>query len=305
MVIAAKQKQRITSRHPGDLKPHPLLARITTLPEMASLYEKRAKDGGKARAEHLETAEEVRAEFAALVESVRLHGVREPLRVSGDLIVDGRHRWLAALEAGVTVPTVEVDDSEIPEVIQDAVTRRHFTKGALAYMTVILHPEIAAAKRGNPQLGNEKTIENSQLHTECAIGDWAKKIGVHRNTMVQATELYRLVSRYKSQQEKTDAAVWAGAGLGALISGIKANKDKLEAGEEIPGEALQDKRVIQYEKLAVRTVTSIGTVFENWQKIPEEWQDYTLDKLSDSIAALQPGTFERLVELAREKAKNR
>ncbi len=291
-------------RDPKSLTPHPLLARITTLPEMAELYYKRAKDGGKARQEHLEKAEEVREEFAALVESIKLHGVREPLRVSGNFIVDGRHRWLAALEAGVMVPVREVDAAEIPDVIQDAVTRRHFSKGALAYMTVILHPEIADSKKGNPQLQDSKNIDKSQMTTELSIGEWAAKIAVTRQLLTQAVELYRLVSRYKSQQLVTDAAVWAGKGLGGILAGLKGNKEALDAGKDLPPDALIEKRVIEYDKLAVRTATTVLTIAQNWGKIPEEWQQHTLEKWGEALALLPPVTRANLFDQASEKQTN-
>jgi hypothetical protein len=269
-------------RNPATLNPHPLLARITTTPVMAGQYAERAKKSGKNRKDYLELADELNAEFKALVESVRIHGVREPILIIDDLIVDGRHRWLAAKECGLTsIPVVEVSEEDVPDVIQDAVTRRHFSKGALAYMTVILHPELADTKQGNPAF--------SQLGTECTIGplsEWASKIGVSYRLIKQAAELFRLANRYKTETSKIDDAVWAGMGLGALIAGIRANKDLLEQGQELPGDATKPQRQIDYATIAVRSTTSLTNAFDRWDTLPEDIQESVTKSLKEALKKL-------------------
>ena len=82
---------------------------------------------------------EMRAEeYAALVADVRVRGVRVPLEVLGDVVLDGRHRLRAAKEAGrPEVPVVEADlgsATAAEYVLKAAVLRRHLTDDQRAMM---------------------------------------------------------------------------------------------------------------------------------------------------------------------------
>ncbi len=70
-------------------------------------------------------------EYKQLRESIRLYGMREPLEVIGDEVLDGAHRLRAAKEIGLTeVPVREVDLGGMwPErwMVEINVQRRHLT----------------------------------------------------------------------------------------------------------------------------------------------------------------------------------
>ena len=60
------------------------------------------------------------AEFAALVASIREHGLRDPILVWRDQIIDGRHRYLACIKAGVEPLYVHLpDDTDPREYVLD------------------------------------------------------------------------------------------------------------------------------------------------------------------------------------------
>ena len=83
------------------------------------------------------------AEFATMVESVRSHGVRQPILVTGpdaDIIVDGRNRARAALTAG-REPRFEIlpDDADLLGVIvAQNFVRRHQSPSQRAVIAALI-----------------------------------------------------------------------------------------------------------------------------------------------------------------------
>jgi hypothetical protein len=67
------------------------------------------------------------AEFDALVEDIREHGLHEPIVVVGDAILDGRNRWRACQTIGLEPQTVEWsgDGSALDFVLSRNLHRRH------------------------------------------------------------------------------------------------------------------------------------------------------------------------------------
>src|SRR5579884_2996775 len=106
------EKSKTVSKQPSELVMHP---RVTALI-------KRAKnDDG----------------FRALVEDIRERGIDQPIIIdSEDQIVDGRERWEAAkLLQLETIECIVCDQGEVMGIIVgNLVHRKHYTKGALAYV---------------------------------------------------------------------------------------------------------------------------------------------------------------------------
>lgn len=69
-------------------------------------------------------------DFDAFVADIEKHGVREPVVIYDDMILDGRHRWRACERLGIVVPTVRFTGSaEDAERLAESLNRhrRHMT----------------------------------------------------------------------------------------------------------------------------------------------------------------------------------
>ena len=93
------------------------------------------------------------AEFKGLVDSIRERGVRHPVLVRGNEIVDGRNRARAAREAGILPPVVELAEDDDPCIVvaDENLQRRDLPqtrKVVLASQLRRLSLQLAERKRG-------------------------------------------------------------------------------------------------------------------------------------------------------------
>jgi ParB-like nuclease domain len=99
------------------------------------------------------------AEFVALIEDIRAHGLREPILLdTNGAILDGRNRYRACEELGIQ-PRTRVwkpkdGDSPLALVVSMNLTRRHLDAGQIAGVTLKL-----ARLRPKPKLGRPKKGE--------------------------------------------------------------------------------------------------------------------------------------------------
>ena len=71
--------------------------------------------------------------YAHFLEDIRRHGVREPITLFEGMILDGRNRYRAAIEAGVDCPTTEYGgDDPLGFVISLNLKRRHLNESQRA-----------------------------------------------------------------------------------------------------------------------------------------------------------------------------
>ena len=104
-------------------------------------------------------------EREALRASIELHGIREPLFITPhDEIVNGRMRFEDGRKVGLTeFPCVVCPDADAAVIIVESlVARRHYTKGARAYLLAHLLEEAAEANKATraEQLLVGKAVRN-------------------------------------------------------------------------------------------------------------------------------------------------
>lgn len=119
-------------------------------------------------------------EYQALVDSVTINGVINPITIYEGMVLDGWHRFNAANEAGVACPTVELGDVD-PQafVIAQNKDRRHIAQGqlALAVAAVYQWKPLGANQHGGSAPGADPAKTTAQL---------AQIAGVGTRTMEQA-----------------------------------------------------------------------------------------------------------------------
>lgn len=237
----------------AELAPHPALARVALVPEVAA-WQAANHHGDPARKER---AEEQAADWAAWVAEVAAHGIREPLRVvrvadpgEGEpawLVIDGRHRLAAAEAAGLeTVPCREADAAELPAVAEGSVTgRRHWTKGQRAFFAVMLHPQVAdeedakIRQKAKLKAGDSRSALNAERGTKegqvaddtLSATDLAARFGVSKRLIEDAIWLYRAFASNPIARDRVEPSLWAGASLAGCRQGVAA----LEDGRTGPG----------------------------------------------------------------------
>ncbi len=115
-------------------------------------------------------------DFQALKDSIMEIGVQNPVTLFEGMVIDGWHRYSAAVELGMDCPVVAMGDVDPRDfVLAQNKARRHVTQAQLAMATTAVYEWAPAGK--------------PKLHTECAVktaSEMAGIAGVHRNTIVQA-----------------------------------------------------------------------------------------------------------------------
>lgn len=143
-------------------------------------------------------------EYQRLKEDIRLHGQKEPIRVRGHDIIDGRSRYRACKELNLPVNAVQVEDTD--KVLHQLsfslnVHRRHLTQAQKAALIVEMTPNCA---KGRPK----KSAAAAGLLSR---KDLAKQHQVSQRSIEQAAQVHRedpeIHMRVKSGGLSLDRAV--------------------------------------------------------------------------------------------------
>jgi len=115
------------------------------------------------------------AEFDALVADITANGLREPIHIMGDSVIDGRHRYRACLQAGVEPQFVVMPDGTDLNglVISLNLRRRHLDESQRA---------MVAARLANLPLGSNQHAQICAPSQDSA----AEMLNVSRRTVQHA-----------------------------------------------------------------------------------------------------------------------
>lgn len=120
-------------------------------------------------------------DFQSLRDSIENIGVQNPITLLDGMVLDGWHRYSAAVELDMICPEVDLDPETDPRdfVLAQNKARRHVTQAQLALATASVYEWMP---EGNPQF--------SQLDTQYPVvkttAELAQIAGVHSHTIKQA-----------------------------------------------------------------------------------------------------------------------
>lgn len=293
--------KEMLTRNPAELRPHPLFAK-THHPMMA-------KDS---------------AAWAALVESVRENGVIETVKITSDnLIVDGRHRSAAAVEAGLEEIAVEVvDHAQAPIIIANTLMhRRHYNKSARAYLLAPFCDEVtAAAKRAralkvsaNLRQNSRSTepIGSSEEGSTSTMESFARQMGISVDLLRQGRDVFNRLEKVGTRpmvhaetkekmtvRERVEQMLFED-GLG--FQPVLAMLGYLAAGNTPDGQKLKDKRA-EYGRLAGEKFKLLTDNFANWERTDAVERQVVYEALPKYIPAWPLDVCQRLyTELSKRR----
>lgn len=264
-----------TERDPHDLRPHPL---IQPMPRWA-------KDSD---------------EWRAFVADIREHGIREPLKVVGDLVVDGETRRLAAKQLKLNVPTEEVPaDEALAVIVRNLLLRRNVvSKSALAYLAYPLmqpaHEEARERHLARLKTGGAAT-KGHAVAIAPQLDDFADQIGVGVSLFKYAAKIHEAFAADPALKAELEPSILVdGAGLGGIVAGI--------GGRQATRGKPKGRQAEQLE-LFSEAWSTLGKRFGHWARMSVDVREQALPALRKTVAAMPPDLREELKRAIRNAEK--
>lgn len=138
-------------------------------------------------------------EFAGLRDDIVEHGLRDPIVMHDDLVLDGLHRLRACEEGGVAPIFRDLPDGEDPAafVISANLHRRHLSASQRAVVAAKLLPELEARAR-------ERQGARTDLAPDEPSGNPATKSDVPTKARDEAAQLVGVSPRYVSDAKRVE-----------------------------------------------------------------------------------------------------
>ena len=324
---------------------HPLLKRVGQLPGLIEREDQLGRQAGKSRADHKDSAAALTREFESLQLSILDHGLREPIKVVRDpkhegnwLIADGRHRFLACQHiiadnsllnpklcgnathfyfaealAKDGIPCWEIQPHEVSAVILTAVQRRHYSKGALAYLAVLIRPEVATegekrkkasqygpAAAAGPQKGKP---DQSPAAGECSLTAeaLATQAGVCPRTMEYAIRLYKHFAANEAARLVFEPAIWVGESLDRILGGV-VNYLLTGALPDAPESAAQraERMAMERAEHARARIIQVGVALRTWDTMRPEGRAMVIEGAVNFFSSA-PEDFRQAIRTALDQ----
>jgi len=224
------------------------------------------------------------ADFTALVEDIRRHGVKVPVLVHAGQILDGRHRYRACQQLGITCPTINWNGRD-PwlEAQSRNLVRRHLSKEqvyAIRKLAGDQFPELSApieaakarAKQRKAQAAGQPRGRKALFRSQDSLSESADEIGKYLG--VSGTTVKR-VDRLARESPQLLAKVAAGE--------LSVKKALREAG-------IRDQRVLARKEQGFVIESALGrlerVVWAEWSNWPPQHRSRFLRALQQLLREL-------------------
>lgn len=189
------------------------------------------------------------AEFDALVADITANGLREPIHVMGNSVVDGRHRYRACLQAGVEPQFVVVPDGTDLNalVISLNLRRRHLDESQRA---------MVAARLANLPVGSNQHAQICAPSQDSA----AEMLNVSRRTVQHA--------RAVLEHGAPELATAVDSGVIAVSSAAALSRLTVDAQQAVLSRTPQEIRAIAQD--VGNRIQSAGVVGQSAVRIFDE-----------------------------------
>lgn len=270
-------------------------------------------------------------ELHALIESIRLRGMDQPITIDPTgRVMDGRRRWMAAKRLqldGVPVQVAPADEAH--EIyLSSLVNRKHLTKSAIAYLAFPhLKPAFEAAHRRhldclrkgkNPNVSPSSPLATTEKFPS-TVEAMSSLIGVERNLLFEAAKVHKAfesTTKYPFElqggamdgatQELTMREYFEPRILRSPIGGEHEQNRPLGLGAVIAGIAglkhtkgKAKKRPEQLD-LFFRSWAKLGTA---WRSLQDQDRKQVREHLGDWVSALPDDLMEDLADALLRRRK--
>jgi N6-adenosine-specific RNA methylase IME4 len=218
------------------------------------------------------------AEFDELVEDIRTHGVRQPIWICEDQILDGRNRYRASAAAGVDCPMKEyLGDDPLAFVISTNLKRRHLNE---------TQRSMVAAKLETLRHGDNQHSGDANLHVQRDKA--AKMLNVSPRSVADAAKVRdKATPELKTAVEQGHIAVSIAAKATALPEEDQREiAERATAGETNAARKVvkQKQRIQREQNLAAKQAAlpdkRYGVILADPEWKFETWSPLGLDNTS-------------------------
>jgi hypothetical protein len=241
--------------------------------------------------------------FIALVEDIRERGIQAPLRVDAEnRILDGVETWKAAKQLQLKeVPIARTSDDPATVIVIGLALRKHYSKGALAYVCYpLLKPAHEAAQRRRIDVLKKGSAPSSIQSTTGKIEDFCEFLGFGRDLFFQAKaaqEVFEKSDKAVAEWQAKHPEAPKGMALGTSID-LRAHwEPKLLNGEiglgpMLAGIAGQDatkgKQREDSGQLSLFTdwLHETEVRFQKWQRLQESEKRHVGLKIRELVKAM-------------------